>query len=70
MTYQQIFYLKYKKGIPTSELIQRFPKQAFQVSEVALLDLSDDVLEDIIEDEDRLDHLRALRKKYVKFITK
>ena len=68
MTYQRLFYLKYKKGISTCELIERFPQEAYRVSEVALLDVPDATLKEIIREEKALSRLMRLKKKYSRFL--
>jgi len=63
MTYRQIFNLKYKKGYSTGELMRRFPDEIERVSEVALLDIPEDTLREIVREEEKLKRLLSLRKR-------
>ena len=69
MTYQQLFYLKFKKGISTYELIRLYPNSARQVSEVALLDVPEDTLRDILKEERDFLYLMSLKRKFSEFLT-
>ncbi len=64
MTYEKLFYLKFKKGVSTYELVQRFPKDIERVSEVALLDLPEETLRKIIQEESALLRLMRLKRKF------
>jgi len=64
MTYQTLFNLKYKKGLSTYELIQRFPGQVIRVSEVALLDIPEGTLREIIREEKIINRLIRLKRKF------
>lgn len=68
MTYDKLFFLKYKKGLSTFELIQRYPKSAKQVSRVALCDVPEETLKEIISEEEDFARLMALKKKFKKMI--
>lgn len=61
MTYEELFHLKFKKGLSTYELVRRFPDEIERVSEVALLDLPEATLREIIREEK--DFLRLMRLK-------
>lgn len=63
MTYTQLFYLKFKKGLPTCELIRRFPKELNRVSEVALLEVPEETLKEIFKGKKGLRKLMRLKQK-------
>lgn len=65
MTYQKLFYLKFKKGVSTYELVRRYPDEIERVSEVALLDLPDSTLREIIREEKALRRLMRLKKRFL-----
>lgn len=64
MTYQKLFDLKFKKGLSTYELVQRYPDYIERVSEVALLDVPESILKDIIREEKALMRLMRLKRKF------
>ena len=64
MTYQEIFDLKYNQGFSTYELVQRFPQEVARISEVALLEIPEDTLREVIAESEVLDRLMNLKKKY------
>lgn len=63
MTYQQLFDLKFKMGLSTYELVRRFPDEIERVSEVALLDLPEATLREIIREEAAFERLMKLKKR-------
>jgi len=68
MTYQRLFYLKYKKGVSTYELIKRFPEDIGRVSEVALLDVPEETLKEILKEESDFHHLMVLKQRFSRFL--
>jgi hypothetical protein len=64
MTYREIFELKYTQGISTSELVRRFPADVKRISEVALLEVSDEMLRQVISEAKIVDRLIGLKKRY------
>lgn len=64
MTYREIFDLKYKQGFSTYELVRRFPREVMRISEVALLEIPEDTLREVIAEEEVLDRLMNLKRKY------
>ncbi len=66
MTYRSLYHLKYEKGLSTQELARRFPHDLQRVSEVALLDLSDETLQRVVQEKDTLKRVKALKKKFRK----
>ncbi len=69
MTYQKLFYLKYKKGLSTYDLVRRFPSDVGQVSEVAMLDISEEILKEIVAEKATFQRLMRLKKRYLKFLS-
>lgn len=67
MTYERLFYLKYKKGLTTYELIRRFPEDAERVSEVALLDVPEPTLRKILWEKKAYERLMLLKKRFSRF---
>jgi hypothetical protein len=68
MTYKQLFYLKFKKGLTTYELVNQFPSDIDRVSEVALLDVPEEVLREILREEEAFQRLMRLKKRYSKLL--
>jgi len=67
MTYKEIFRKKYKEGLSTQELVQRYPGAIRQVTDVALLDIPEQTLKEIVSEEEDLLRLMKLKKKYSNF---
>lgn len=65
MTYREIFDLKYNKGLSTYELVRRFPHEIERVSEVALLDIPESTLKDVLPEQKVLKRVKDLRKKFL-----
>lgn len=63
MTYKEIFDLKYKQGVSTYELVQLYPDYIDRVSEIALLEIPEETLSQILEGKRMLKRLRALKKR-------
>ncbi len=68
MTYRELFYLKFKKGVSTYELVRRFPEAIDQVSEVALLDVPEATLKEIIGEEKSFNRLMRLKRKFLRLL--
>ncbi len=64
MTYREIFELKYNQGVSTYELVKRFPGEVQRISEVALLEIPEDTLREVILEAKVLDRLIGLKKRY------
>lgn len=62
MTYRKLAYLKYHKGMSTQELMKRFPREIQRVTEVALVELSPNTLQEIVKEKAVLHRLMALKK--------
>ena len=68
MTYERLFYLKFKKGLSTYDLVQQYPEAIARVSEVALLDVPEGTLKEIVKEEKALNRLMALKKRLSRFL--
>lgn len=66
--YEKLFDLKYKQGVPTCELAHLFPAHIDRVSEVALLDIPETTLKEVVREEKLLERLTALKKKLQKIL--
>ena len=66
MTYKRLFYLKYQKGLSTYDLVQQFPAEIDRVSEVALLDVPEGILREIVREEETFERLMRLKRRYLK----
>lgn len=64
MTYKRIFELKFKKGLSTNELIERFPGEADKVREIALLHLPTPILKKTLSEEVLLKKILDLKRKF------
>jgi len=62
--YEKLFDLKYRKGISTYELAQRFPEHINRVHEVALLDISENTLKELVPEKRLLERLISLKKQF------
>ena len=69
MTYQRLIYLKHQMGMSTYELFQRYPSDIDRVSKVALLDVPDETLKEVVVEEKDLLHLMKLKQRFSKFLS-
>lgn len=68
MTYQRLFYLKYKKGVSTTELAQKFPEQINRVTAIALIEVPDETLRKVFPEESSYKKIIRLKKKFSRFL--
>ena len=68
MTYQKLFDLKFKQGVSTYELARRYPAQLNRVSEIALLEVPEETLKEIVKEEKEFDKLMRLKKRFSRLI--
>ena len=68
MTYEKLCFLKYKKGVSTQELIRLYPKEVVRVSEVALLDLPESILREVLTEADHLEHVMSLKEQFSTYL--
>jgi hypothetical protein len=61
--YEKLFDLKYRQGVPTHELAHRYPEHTARVHEVALLDIPEDTLKEVVQEKKILDRLISLKKQ-------
>ena len=66
MTYEKLFDLKYRKRMSTYQLVCRFPKEVKRVSEVALLEVSESTLREVLPEKKAFERLMELKKKFFK----
>jgi hypothetical protein len=62
--YEKLFDLKYRQGIPTHELAHRFPEHIDRVTEVALLDIPESTLKELVPEKEILERLMNLKKQF------
>ena len=67
MTYKRLFYLKFKKGLSTYELVRRFPDEIERVSQIALLDIPDATLREILDKKETYRRMKRLKKRFLRF---
>ena len=65
MTYRELIDLKFKKGLSTYELVQRYPEEIARVSEVALLDVPEEILKSILQNQKDLERLMRLKRQFL-----
>lgn len=68
MTYEKLFYLKYKKGYSTCDLAKRYPDQIDRVNEVALLDIPEKTLRQVLKEEASLRRVIRLKRKFSRLL--
>jgi len=68
MTYTELVKMKYVGGVSTYELVSRFPSDVGRVSEIALLEVPDQTLKEIILEEDFLLRVISLKRKFSRFL--
>ena len=66
MTYKKLFDLKYRKNVSTYELIRLYPKAAERVWEIALLEVPEVTLRQVLCEEKTLERVIELKKKFLK----
>jgi len=64
--YEKLFDLKYRQGVPTCDLVHRFPSHIERVNEVALLDIPEKVLREVVPEKDIFERLMNLKKRLLK----
>jgi hypothetical protein len=62
--YEKLFDLKYRQGVPTHELAHRFPEHIDRVTEVALLDIPETTLKELVPEKEVLERLISLKKQF------
>jgi hypothetical protein len=61
--YERLFDLKYRQGISTHELARLFPRHIDRINEVALLDIPEDTLKELVPEKRTLERLISLKKQ-------
>jgi len=62
--YEKLFDLKYRQGVPTYELAHRFPEHIDRVNEVALMDIPESILKELVSEKRILERLISLKKQF------
>ena len=68
MTYQKLFYLKYKKGFSTTELAHKFPEEINRVTAIALIEVPEETLRKVVTEETSYKKIIRLKKKFSRFL--
>lgn len=68
MTYEMLFDLKFREGLSTFELVKRFPHEISRVSEIALLEVPEKTLKQIVKEEKELKRLLRLKRRFSRFL--
>ncbi len=66
--YEKLFDLKYKRGMTTCELARLFPAHIDLVNEVALLDIPETTLKEVVREEKLFERLLSLKKKLQRMV--
>lgn len=61
--YEKFFDLKYRQGVPTYELAHLYPEHIERISEVALLDIPETTLREVVREKELFERLMSLKKK-------
>jgi hypothetical protein len=62
--YEKLIDLKYRQGVPTYVLAHRFPEHVDRVTEVALLDIPENTLKEVIPEKRILERVINLKKQF------
>ena len=62
--YEKLFDLKYRKGVPTHELAHRFPEHIDCINEVALLDIPENTLKEVLPEKRILERVINLKRQF------
>ena len=62
--YEKLFDLKFRQGVPTHELAHRFPEHIDRVNEVALMDIPETTLKELVAEKRILERLMNLKKQF------
>ena len=66
--YEKLFDLKYRQGVPTYELAHRFPEHIDCINEVALLDIPENTLKELVPEKRILERLISLKKQFQRMV--
>ena len=64
MRYSKLFHLKYIRGLSTHELMEQYPGDTQRISEIALLELDEAILQEVLTERKIASHLKQLKKKF------
>lgn len=69
MTYEDLFQLKFKEGLSTYTLAKRFPRDILRVSEIALLEVPEATLKQVLKERKLYNKLLRLKRKFRRKLT-
>lgn len=64
MTEHELFDLKYNQGLSTQELLKRFPDDTCRIHEIALLEIEEEMLREVIPEPAFFERLMEMKKRY------
>jgi hypothetical protein len=67
LPYEILIRLKYEEGISTVDLVKMFPQAVERVSSIALLDIPENTLREVVREERELSRLLKLKKRFHAF---
>lgn len=67
--YGKLFYLKFVRGLSTVELMDRFPEDIHEISEIALLGLPWPTLRKVVREKSALSHLLQVKRNCRYYLT-
>ena len=62
--YEELIDLKFRQGVPTIKLAQRFPKHQRFVNEIALLGVPERTLRQVVKEKKLLSRLKEIKRKF------
>jgi len=62
--YEELIDLKFRQGVPTIKLAQRFPKHQRFVNEIALLGVPEKTLRKVVSEKKLLNRLKEIKRKF------
>nr|CAX68942.1 hypothetical protein JG2_0170 [uncultured bacterium] len=64
MTYEEIFNLKFREGLPTHIMEKRYPKDKLKITRVALSELPEESLRTVIRKDCELEKILYLKRYF------
>jgi len=65
MTYEKLYDLKYRRKMSTYELVSKYPKDIRRVSELALMEVPDKTLKEVLEERKTLERVMKLKRRFL-----
>ncbi len=66
MTYRKLYRLKTEHGMSTIDLVRRFPRERDKITNLALLDLPQALLEETLTEKQMMRRVMTLRRRMFK----